>query len=358
LKRTSAAGEVRTYDILAADDFQRPLDVTYYAGLLAQVSYQLTAKPYSRGTEVDLGLNTTTGATLVFTETGLAGDVLGLGRMVFTNNTATAQRWLIWGIQSRHYSSAGTAALFYEAESLTLGSGALNAGPAGASGTGNKTVYDNGLETTPSASMYYDGTHVGSYRVYARVQVPATNTGTVSVRLTWSHHTLIASNSWVAIDPAHEGTWRIVDLGTVSLTTAATGPQGWRASWQALSTASSGDAIHWDWVMLVPIDEGSGVAFGSDDNGPTYALEASGGAELSSRYYVARLGGTYYGPVSYAGDYLLVPPSGAEGRTVRVIAKVSRGLQGAPADAPVATGSDAGIDGFSARLFYTPRYLT
>lgn len=55
-------------------------------------------------------------------------------------------------------------------------------------------------------------------------------------------------------------------------------------------------------------------------------------------------------PSSYVGDYLRVPPAGAESRDIRVIIKGSRFAPG--------EGPDAGTDDISARLFVTPRFLT
>lgn len=75
---------------------------------------------------------------------------------------------------------------------------------------------------------------------------------------------------------------------------------------------------------------------------------------LEIRHNLARredVGGTLWvEPSSYEGDYLRVPPAGAEARTLRVIVKMSRNAPG--------EGPDGGIDDISARLFVTPRYLT
>jgi hypothetical protein len=60
--------------------------------------------------------------------------------------------------------------------------------------------------------------------------------------------------------------------------------------------------------------------------------------------------GAIYVPVSrYEGDRLLVPPEGPESRSVRFITKASRNHPD--------TGTDSGIDDYTARLHITPRYL-
>jgi hypothetical protein len=62
--------------------------------------------------------------------------------------------------------------------------------------------------------------------------------------------------------------------------------------------------------------------------------------------------GTYWTPISKVeGKFLRIPPSGREGRTVRIIVKASRGD-------PRNGGADTGIDDISARLTVTPRILS
>jgi hypothetical protein len=61
-------------------------------------------------------------------------------------------------------------------------------------------------------------------------------------------------------------------------------------------------------------------------------------------------GGTLWvRPSSYEGDYLLIPPAGAEARTNRFFIKGSRGIPG--------SSVDSGVDDISAVLSYTPRFL-
>jgi hypothetical protein len=60
-------------------------------------------------------------------------------------------------------------------------------------------------------------------------------------------------------------------------------------------------------------------------------------------------GSLWVRPTTYEGDYLLVPPAGAEARTNRFFVKGSRGIPGESAD--------SGIDDISAQLSFTPRFL-
>jgi hypothetical protein len=62
-------------------------------------------------------------------------------------------------------------------------------------------------------------------------------------------------------------------------------------------------------------------------------------------------GGTTWQQVSsYEGDFLRVPVTGREGRSIRYIVKACRN--------DPASGPDSGIDDISATLAVTPRYLS
>lgn len=368
LKRTMKNGDVRIYDILAGDGWSPVFDFDYDVANVTAVDMTLPAAPFSRGTEVDLGDNVeTTLPALVFIETGVTGDAPALGRLVIDNDSAEAQGFIVWGIQSRYYSSASTAALFYEAESCAMISAATAAGPAGASGAGSNVARNTSLATGSSwTGMMYIGasstaqTHIGSFRVFTRAYAPAANTGTVSLRVQYQQ---IVGGAFTYTDSVPlsssgsplEDTWLLVDLGQVTIPTVKLGTQAWLGSIQAQSTVA-GDDIDLDWVMLVPVDEGSGQAL----NLTSHPAPANGHSQL--RYdgaFTAAAAGTYWYEMNgYEGDYLRVPPAGAEARTVRVIVKYSRAdtAIGFTADWPLTI--DEGTDDLSARLFITPRYLT
>jgi hypothetical protein len=109
-------------------------------------------------------------------------------------------------------------------------------------------------------------------------------------------------------------------------------------------------------LMFVPVAEGSGIAKGTDTLFPDGAMLASQSMQLSHLgAYREDSGGTVWAPVSsYTGDNLYIPPSGSEGRTLRVIIKASRYEPGVSTSGSF---SDSAIDDISARLFVTPRFL-
>lgn len=369
LKRTKKNGEVRIYDILAGDTWAPVFDFDYMAADVLVADMVLPAMPYARGAEVDLGDNVeTTLPVLVFTDTAVTGDVPALGRLVIDNDSAEAQGLLVWGIQSRYYSSASTAALFYEAESCAMVSSAAAAGPAGASGAGSNVARNTSLALGPSSwtGLTYIGasstaqTHVGTFRVFTRVYASSGNTGTVSMRVQYQP---IVGGGFAYTDPVDiasagspvENAWVLVDLGQIILPVVRTGTQGWVGSIQAQSTVA-GDDLDMDWIMLVPVDEGSAQALDvitppAPANGHTQIGYDSALSSASA--------GTYWSKTSgYEGNYLKVPAAGAEARTARIVVKYCRGdtAIGATVEWPITY--DEGIDDLSARLYITPRYMT
>jgi hypothetical protein len=369
LKRTMKNGDVRIYDIVAGDTWVPVYDFDYYIANVTAVEMVIPARPYSRGVEVDLGDNVeTTLPALVFTDTGVTGDAPGLGRLVIDNDSTDAQGFIVWGIQSRYYSSASTAALFYQAESCAMVSAAVAVGAAGASGAGSNVARNTSLAGGPSSwtGMTYIGasataqTHVGDFRVFVRVYAPSANTGTVSLRVQYQQiigggFTYTDSVALASSGAAVEDNWLLVDLGQITLPVARLGTQSWVGSIQAQSTVA-GDDLDLDWIMLVPINEGSGQAL----NVTTHPAPASGHSQIAYHgAFSAASAGTYWPEMSsYEGDYLKIPPAGAEARTVRVIVKLSRADNALGATVSYPLMYDEGTDDLSARLFVTPRYLT
>jgi hypothetical protein len=80
-------------------------------------------------------------------------------------------------------------------------------------------------------------------------------------------------------------------------------------------------------------------------------LFASRQAEIRNDRYIRQdSAGTVWADKTIQGDYLLIPPSGREGRTTEIAVKACR-------NDPV-TMPDSAIDDISAQLVYTPRFLT
>ena len=103
------------------------------------VTLTLICLPDFYGDEISLDSVSATGVyTGVAASSGVAATILGDHparlRLQVADTSGNNQLGCIWGLRSRHYDSAATAALFYEAEALTPVNGAAVTGLSGASG--------------------------------------------------------------------------------------------------------------------------------------------------------------------------------------------------------------------------------
>ena len=166
------------------------------------------------------------------------------------------------GIRSKNYSSASTAALAYEAEALTpLDTAAITA-LTGASGSGSNTMRHNNLATswTPVLStQILSGsahmTHVGSYRVWARVYT--TSATPPRLRFLWDVGDLVSPVQNEAARVPGASNFYCVDLGAIRLD-ATTGTHRWQGMIQAIGDVG-GENVYVDRLWFVPTDDGYGV---------------------------------------------------------------------------------------------------
>ena len=326
LKYTTTAGVSCIFDVLVQDGYEPQFDHLYLLGGVASVQFTLTCKPYARGAEVTLSDHVETSLpVLIFTEASVAGDVPALGRLVIDEDQGVSQWWMTWGLESKNYSSSANAALFYEAEGRTaLGGSATAVGPSGASGAGSNVMRNTALPADYIAILSTQATaagahlsHVGSFHAYMRVQVPTANTGLVTVALEWSEADFLryTRNAATTIPSAHEGQWRLVDLGIVTTTSVLSGVQRWEGRIVAKSTVV-GDDIDIDYLFLVPVAEGSGIASGVARSFTPTAFAAedhftatTAGVALNAR--VAPTGGTW-ATSGDATDFLFADDLGGE----------------------------------------------
>lgn len=221
----------------------------------------LTLIPDFYGDEITLGDHTeTTNPELVFTETGILGDYPGRVRVVVDEDQGQDQRGMFWCFRSRHYDSATTAALKYEAESLQALDIASTAALSGASGG---TVITHGtLSTnwTPVVGTNMGGTayltHTGTYRVYARVY--STSGTTVQTRFVWDTGDLVNPSENSSTRLAGASNFYIVDYGEVRLDPAPVGTHRWQGQIQAKGDVGT-ENFSVDRIWLVNEDEFSGT---------------------------------------------------------------------------------------------------
>lgn len=263
LKRTAPSTSTIVFDLNSATA-DIPTDKRALVRFICDVTITFNAKPFGRGAAVTASDHTeTTLPHIIFTETAIPGDVPALGRLVIDEDQGNSQAAALWGVQSRYYDSASSAALFFPAEGLTLqGAGAATSTAAtGYSGTGS--VLANTLSTSYQSILSSQATgpgahwsHVGEYRVFARVQAPSD--GTVTLRAQW---TVGDGRVWTANDETRidtQGQWVLIDLGPVNIPKAVAGTQRWELRVHGKSTVVADD-VYIDSIYLFPITEGFGI---------------------------------------------------------------------------------------------------
>lgn len=269
LKRVTPSGVTMIFDVLAAEEHDIEFALPYYVGQQTFATLNLTCAPFWRGDPEQLTLHSETSLpVLVFTENEIGGSVEATGYLDVIEAGGTDQSWFVWGVQSRHYDTAETAELFYEAEHLTpLGTAAVAANVS-ASG-GDAVSEDHSLSTSYAAMLSTELagighlTHVGRYRVFARLFAASDNEGSVSVLLEWAVGDYSNPSRNEASTPLPGGQWTVIDLGVVSLAEAAVGTHQWEGRLLANSTVT-GDGVAVDCLWLVPVDEASGEASSVD----------------------------------------------------------------------------------------------
>jgi hypothetical protein len=262
LKRGLSSGGTLYIDVVDAKLTQGDQWLSDHRDAEPGVVLTLDCIPDFYGAETTLSdRSETTAAELIFTETGIDGDYPGRVRIVVDEDDADAQRGLIWGVRSRNYSSASTAALEYEAEELEALGGATK--PANASASGGTVVLHGSLATnwTPVLGGRIAGatypTHTGNYRFFARMY--SADDDDIQGRLTWNLADMVnpVVNDVVTLQP-FAGDFQICDFGSVHIVPSPVGTHRW--NWQLeFKGEVGGEDINVDKVWLVPTDEGMGV---------------------------------------------------------------------------------------------------
>lgn len=372
LKRTLRSGLAIVFDVLTVSSYEPVFDYQHDLGQVTSVSLVLECKPYGRKDSAVTSAVHTAPANqpLVFTES-VEGTWWAPASLRWTNGSGYARRWALWGVQSRYYDSAATAALFYEAESGDLQTGILAVGPAGASGSGDKVVQQS-LTTTQTLAYGIQSTvpaylsHVGTFRVYVRMRVDAASTGIAQVRLYYRTSSTprldYQTTDWVSVvdgvGATIEGKWVLVDLGMVTSPKARVGSERMQAFVQA-KTVSGTATVYYDWAILVPVNEGWGevtTAGGTGANG----IQAIHDLDISDQgVLIQGDNDEWFEPQKWEGDELYVPPAGDENRTLRIITMLAGDTSGTPEPTSSVISTDDITDAAStAVLSYTPRYLT
>jgi hypothetical protein len=190
------------------------------------------------------------------------GTASALGTLTITELQNADQQQVIWGAETDdlYDITATTAALFYEAELMTTTNGTAVATVSGSSGAGTNNVLESiALPPTPIAMMRTEVgvgklTHVGEFRVIARVMNTSATGGSVNVRLDWGVGDLATytSNATTTLSSTVAGTFRLVDLGLVRIPPAPITGVAQRWDGKVMASSTAGDKLRVDCIMLFP----------------------------------------------------------------------------------------------------------
>lgn len=232
------------------------LPVTYDDGWFASqpiVTVTFQAAPFLRGAEVTGPTASGTNPLVTVEVDSVPGDVPAEARLVVTDGTAQARRWLEWGLEQQYYDAAAPAPLFIDSGSLVT-SGYAGAGSA-LTGAYGGSVVSAQLFTQPVAIC---GTgslaHVGTFRVKARIHAASTSE---YWRLSWQEADGDSFSNDYA-QPVAAADFNEVDLGVVTVEPVLAGTQIWSGQIEAYTATVGGETGAVDYLALIPANEGYG----------------------------------------------------------------------------------------------------
>ncbi|PTL55757.1 hypothetical protein [Paraconexibacter algicola] len=267
--RRTVGGKSFTFDVLRVESYEPEFNDRLLRSGRVDLSLVLECAPYARLAPVTLTDRVeTTNPELVFTESSIPGDVAALGRLVIDEDEGVDQQWVVVGVEQSGYqaaTAATTSALAYAATALTPQGGAVTAaGASGAFGTLLNVVKIAATPSSPgsmlSGQLVGGGaylSHVGTFRVFARVYRPTTNTKAQFIALEWGEGDFrrFSRNATVELPTVTAGTWEIVDLGLVSLSRASQGTQRWEP--RVLTWSENPDnVLEINRLWFVPVTDG------------------------------------------------------------------------------------------------------
>lgn len=264
LLRQRAGGDAAYLDIVYAE-ITVPDVWGETGGIEDGVSLVLTCLPDFYGEQRTLDVLTSTNGILsaLLTENGepavIDGDYPARCRIQITDTSGTDRHGMLEALRSRHYDSAPTAALVYEAENLTPMNGAVAGSQSGASG-GNAITLSTlppGLWVPMLATNLASGslmTHTGSYKVCARVYATG---GQPDLQLAWGAAGIATPRYNDQVTIPNSDDWYIVSLGVIRIDPAIIGSTEWTGIIQAYA-GQSGETVSIDCLYLIPLDDSAG----------------------------------------------------------------------------------------------------
>jgi hypothetical protein len=236
-----------------------------WIGNAPTVTMKLVRLPFWEGTEVVSAATVTSSLPVITLEvTGVTGDVPAKIRCIITDAATQNRRLVRVGLESRYYPTSSPPALLIDSANLVVSGYAGTAGTRTGAYTANGVVISPALPLQPTAVCGLGNlTHVGSFRVFARLYHSASSgqTGATFVRLSWQEGSGPLRSNQYTTPPVTSG-FSDIDLGIVTIPEAVLGTQRWVGQIEAYATTGIGgnEIIEVDYVYLMPVAEGYGVA--------------------------------------------------------------------------------------------------
>lgn len=193
------------------------------------------------------------------------GDVPAEVRAIVTDGASQARRTVRVGLESRYYPTSSPPALLIDSASLVTTGYSGTASTVTGAYSANGTVYSGALYSSATALCGLGNlSHVGTFRVFARVYVSCPLADMAWIRLSWQEGSgPMRSNAWVT-PPANLNVFAEVDLGVVTIPERVLGTQLWTGQIEAYLSTSPElfSTVDIDYLYLIPLGEGYGQALG------------------------------------------------------------------------------------------------
>lgn len=221
------------------------------------ITMKLTRRPFLYGAEVTSAATVTNTEPLqVLTIPSVAGDVAAEGRLVITDAATQSRRHVEWGLEQRYYNAA--TSLILDSDSMVTtgfsGTGTTRAGAYDPGAAGNSVIRGT-LTTTPVAVCGTGNlSHVGTFRVKARVYASNPTYSNTFIRLSWKEGDgPLRANDYT--QPCVGANWAEVDLGTIAIPEKALGTQRWTGQIESYTAGPAvADTLDVDVLYLIPTE--------------------------------------------------------------------------------------------------------
>jgi len=224
------------------------------------ITIVMTCDPYARGTEVTGTPASSTLPLMTVELTSVTGDVPAEGRLIVTDAATQSRRHVEWGLESRFYPTSSPPGLILDSDSLVTsgfaGTGTTRTGAYDPGAAGNSVIRATLGQQPIAVCGTGDQSHVGTFRVKARVYVVSPLPQNVNVRFAWQEGDgPLRANPYT--QPVVTNGFSELDLGIITIPEKALGTQRWTGRVEA-SCLLFGDTIDVDYLLLIPAAEGWG----------------------------------------------------------------------------------------------------